>query len=109
MTPEYYSDLYRHFATFARNYGDNRLYRVAVGANAADYNWTEVLMKNAGRHMQGLSLHYYTVPKDWDKGSALILMRKSILQQLKKLFSWMNSSPNMVQLWINTILTNVLE
>ncbi len=72
MTPEYYSDLYRHFATFARNYGDNRLYRVAVGANAADYNWTEVLMKNAGRHMQGLSLHYYTVPKDWgDKGSAL--------------------------------------
>ena len=72
MTPEYYSDLYRHFATFARNYGDNRLYRVAVGANAADYNWTEVLMKNAGRHMQGLSLHYYTVPKDWgDKGSGL--------------------------------------
>ena len=72
MTPEYYSDLYRHFATFARNYGDNRLYRVAVGANAADYNWTEVLMKNAGQHMQGLSLHYYTVPKDWgDKGSAL--------------------------------------
>ena len=72
MTPEYYSDLYRHFATFARNYGDNRLYRVAVGANAADYNWTEVLMRNAGRHMQGLSLHYYTVPKDWgDKGSAL--------------------------------------
>lgn len=72
MTPEYYSDLYRHYATFARNYGDNRLYRVAVGANAADYNWTEVLMRNAGRHMQGLSLHYYTVPKDWgDKGSAL--------------------------------------
>lgn len=72
MTPEYYSDVYRHFATFARNYGDNRLYKVAVGANAADYNWTEVLMKNAGRHMQGLSLHYYTVPKDWgNKGSAL--------------------------------------
>ena len=72
MTPEYYSDIYRHFATFARNYGDNRLYRVAVGANAEDYNWTEVLMKNAGRHMQGLSLHYYTVPQNWsDKGSAL--------------------------------------
>lgn len=71
MTPEYYSNLYRHFATFARNYGDNHLYRVAVGANSADYNWTEVLMKNAGHHMQGLSLHYYTVPRDWsNKGSA---------------------------------------
>ena len=71
MTPDYYSDLYRHYATFARNYGDNRLYRIACGANGGDYNWTETVMKNAARHMQGLSLHYYTVPRDWaNKGSA---------------------------------------
>lgn len=71
MTPDYYSDLYRHYATFSRDYGDNRLFRIACGANAADYNWTETLMRNAGRHMQGLSLHYYTVPRTWaDKGSA---------------------------------------
>jgi Alpha-L-arabinofuranosidase len=71
MTPEFYSDLYRQYATFSRNYGDNRLYKIACGANQADYNWTETLMKNAGRHMQGLSLHYYTVPRNWnDKGSA---------------------------------------
>lgn len=71
MTPDFYSDLYRQYATFCRNYGDNRLYKIACGANEADYNWTETLMKNAGRHMQGLSLHYYTVPRSWgDKGSA---------------------------------------
>ncbi|MDD2299651.1 MAG: alpha-N-arabinofuranosidase [Fermentimonas sp.] len=71
MTPEYYSDLYRHYSTYARNYGENNLYRIACGSNGSDYNWTETLMKNAGRLMQGLSLHYYTVPKDWnDKGSA---------------------------------------
>jgi alpha-N-arabinofuranosidase len=71
MTPDYYADLYRHYATYTRNYGANRLYRIACGANGGDYNWTETLMKNAGRHMQGLSLHYYTVPNHWgDKGSA---------------------------------------
>ena len=72
MRPEFYADLYRQFATYCRNYGDNRLYRIAGGANSDDYNWTEVMMKNVPLNlMQGLSLHYYTVPKTWgDKGSA---------------------------------------
>jgi alpha-N-arabinofuranosidase len=72
MTPEFYSDQYRRYATYCRNYGDNRLYKIACGANVADYNWTEVLMKNAGRQMQGLSLHHYTIPTgNWGKkGSA---------------------------------------
>lgn len=71
MRPEYYADLYRHYATYARDYGDNQIYKIACGANGGDYNWTETVMKNAAGHMQGLSLHYYTVPKEWsDKGSA---------------------------------------
>ena len=71
MTADYYSDIYRHYATYARNYGNNRLYKIACGANSGDYYWTETVMKNVGNQMQGLSLHYYTVPKDWsDKGSA---------------------------------------
>ena len=72
MTPEYYCDQYRRYSTYCRNYGDNHLYRIASGANAADYDWTEVLMKNIGRQIQGLSLHYYTIPTgNWDKkGSA---------------------------------------
>jgi alpha-N-arabinofuranosidase len=72
MTPDHYSDLYRRYATYCRNYGDNRLYKIACGANAADYNWTETVMKNVGNRMNGLSLHYYTIPTgNWGKkGSA---------------------------------------
>jgi alpha-N-arabinofuranosidase len=72
MTPEFYADQYRRYATYCRDYGDNRLYKIACGANGFDYNWTEILMKNAGHSMHGLSLHHYTLPTgSWDKkGSA---------------------------------------
>jgi alpha-N-arabinofuranosidase len=71
MRPEYYSDLYRRYATYCRNYDGNRLYKIASGASDYDYNWTEVLMKNIGHQMHGISLHYYTV-MGWSgsKGSA---------------------------------------
>lgn len=59
MTPEYYANLYRRFATYAYNYSGNRVFKIACGANAWDFNWTEVLMREAGRFMDGLSLHYY--------------------------------------------------
>jgi alpha-N-arabinofuranosidase len=67
MRPEYYADEYRRYQTYLRGYGDSRLYKVACGANSADYQWTEVLMANAARYMDGLSLHYYTVPGEWSK------------------------------------------
>lgn len=71
MTAEFYADQYKRYSTYCRNYGDNKLYLIAGGANSDDYNWTETLMKNAARQMQGLSLHHYTIPKNWeDKGSA---------------------------------------
>ena len=61
MRPEYYSDLYRRYATYCRNYNGNNLFKIASGASDYDYKWTEVLMKNVGHRMNGLSLHYYTV------------------------------------------------
>lgn len=71
MRPEYYADLYRRYATYVRNYGDNKVFKIACGPNNDDYRWTEVLMREAGRFMDGLSLHYYTVPDQWHrKGSA---------------------------------------
>ncbi|HMP84496.1 MAG TPA: alpha-L-arabinofuranosidase C-terminal domain-containing protein, partial [Verrucomicrobiota bacterium] len=72
MRPEYYADNYRRFNTFVKNYGTNRIYRIACGANAGDTNWTEVVMKQVGNRMNGLSLHYYTLPTgNWrNKGSA---------------------------------------
>lgn len=71
MRPEYYSDLYRRYAEYARSFSGNRLFKVASGASDYDYNWTEVLMQQVGRRMNALSLHYYTV-LTWDgpKGSA---------------------------------------
>ncbi|MBN2174218.1 MAG: alpha-N-arabinofuranosidase [Bacteroidales bacterium] len=64
MRPEYYADLYRQFNNFVENYPNARVNRIAAGANVADYNWTEVLMREIGpRRMWGLSLHYYTHPR----------------------------------------------
>lgn len=72
MTPEYYSNEFKRYATYARNYPGSRLKKIACGPNVADYNWTEVLMKNVGRQMWGLTLHHYTIPTgSWGKkGSA---------------------------------------
>jgi alpha-N-arabinofuranosidase len=71
MRPEYYADEYRRYQTYVRNYGGNQLYKIACGANSADYHWTEVLMQQAAKFMHGLSLHYYTVPGEWkNKGPA---------------------------------------
>jgi alpha-N-arabinofuranosidase len=70
MTAEFYADQYRRYATFCRNYGENRLFKIAGGANSEDYHWTETLMQNIPhRMMNGLSLHYYTT--NWsNQGSA---------------------------------------
>ena len=73
MTPEFYSDQYKRYATYARNYPGTPLKELPSGANSADYKWTETMMKNVGAsRMWGLSLHYYTVPTgNWrKKGSA---------------------------------------
>ncbi len=72
MRPEYYADEYRRYQTYVRNYGTNQIYKIACGANDFNYGWTETLMREAGRYMHGLSVHYYTVPHTWaQKGSAL--------------------------------------
>ncbi len=80
MTAQHYADEARRFATFCRDHGDNKLYRIAAGASNDDYAWTETLMKalnclgcrNEPRGFyQGISFHYYTVPGEWSaKGSA---------------------------------------
>ena len=71
MTAEFYADNFRRYATYVRNYGDKPVYKIACGPNTDDYTWTRVLMEKAARFMNGLSLHYYTLPGEWDhKGSA---------------------------------------
>jgi alpha-L-arabinofuranosidase len=72
MRPEYYADLYRQYQTYVRNYGENRIHRIACGPNVDDYHWMEVLMREATRFMDSITLHYYTIPGPaWEnKGAA---------------------------------------
>lgn len=71
MTAQFYSDMYKRYAIYCRNYDGNRLFKIASGASDYDYNWTRTLMNNVRSDISGLSLHYYTV-MDWNaKGSAL--------------------------------------
>ena len=85
MTAEYYANEYRKYQTYVRQYGGKKIFKIAAGANSADYHWTETLMKNAGQFMDGLSLHYYTVPHDWNhKGSALKFTEADYFETLKK-------------------------
>ncbi len=59
MTAEFYADQYRRYASYVRNFGGNLVFKIACGPNGGDYHWTEVLMRQAGRSIDGLSLHYY--------------------------------------------------
>ncbi|MCI5605238.1 MAG: alpha-N-arabinofuranosidase [Clostridia bacterium] len=73
MRPEYYSDLFRRYSVFIRNYGDEPIYKIAGGPNVDDTNWTEVLMKNIGGAMDALSLHNYSYEGDWNnKGDSVV-------------------------------------
>ncbi|MEE9169379.1 MAG: alpha-N-arabinofuranosidase [bacterium] len=85
MRPEYYADLYRRYQNALHDFGKNRLFRIACGAYEADYQWTEVLMREAAEQMNGLSLHYYTIPGTWqEKGSATQFGEDEWFATLKK-------------------------
>jgi alpha-N-arabinofuranosidase len=72
MTPEYYSDEYKRYAEYCKNYPGAPLKLIASGANSEDYHWTDILMKNINLHNTwGISMHYYTLAGNWEhKGSA---------------------------------------
>jgi alpha-N-arabinofuranosidase len=86
MTPEFYADQYRRYATYARNYPGAPLKKIASGANSWDTHWTDVLMKNIPlQEMWGISLHYYTLPTgDWGKkGSATLFGEEQYFNTMK--------------------------
>jgi alpha-N-arabinofuranosidase len=71
MRPEYYADELKRYASFLPAYGDVRPFRIAVGASDDNYDWTEVVMRDAGRMIDGIDLHHYTLAGTWaKKGSA---------------------------------------
>ena len=84
MTADFYADQYRRYATYCRNYGDNRLFKIAGGANSEDLGWTETLMQKIPHYMMnGISLHYYTT--NWNnKGKATDFGEDHYFEVLKK-------------------------
>ena len=57
-----------------------------MGPSNDDYQWTDTLMKMAGKYMDALTLHYYTVPgNDWQhKGSATEFTQEDYYITLRK-------------------------
>ncbi len=84
MRPEFYGDMYRRFQTYVRNYSGNKVFKIACGPNVADYEWTDGVMKVAGRYCDAITLHYYTHPGGWQhKGSALDFSEEEYYRTLK--------------------------
>ena len=99
MRPEHYADEYRRYQTYVRNYAGNQpIQKVCCGPNVDDYEWTKKVMETCFDHcepklhgqMDGLSLHYYTLPEtedNWDKkGSATDFTEDIFYQTLKRSF-----------------------
>ena len=90
MRPEFYGDMYRRYQTYVRNYDPKKpICKIACGANAGDYHWTDKVLETTFDHgngfMGGMSLHYYTLPTgNWNKkGSALEYDEKDWYRTLK--------------------------
>ena len=78
MKADYYAQEFRRYATYVRNYKDMgktnwwqapHLMKVAGGSNAEHLDWTETLMKEAGRFMGALSVHCYVKPGEESNGT----------------------------------------
>jgi len=71
MTPEYYADLYKRYATFLKAPRSNHPKRIASGGNDEHTDWTQALA-GIRWNIDGISHHYYTTPTgEWPvKGSA---------------------------------------
>lgn len=70
MKPEHAAALTRQYGAFVKVPGDQKLMKIASGASEADLNWTDVMMRDAGAKIDGIGVHYYTVPDVWKKKGA---------------------------------------
>jgi alpha-N-arabinofuranosidase len=78
MTPEYYTDIYKRYATFLKTPAGISLKKIASGGSNEQTDWTEALVSGVpldigyANLLNGISHHYYTIPTgEWDrKGKA---------------------------------------
>lgn len=85
MRAEYAADLTKRYGTFIKVPEGTTTMKIASGANSTDYNWTEVMMREAGSRIDGIGVHYYTVPGSWGKkGSATAFDESEYARTLSK-------------------------
>jgi alpha-N-arabinofuranosidase len=71
MRAEYAADVTRRYSTFVKVPAGVKILKSASGPNGEDYNWMEVMMRDAGKYFDAIGLHYYTITGTWEKkGSA---------------------------------------
>ncbi len=85
MTPEYYANVYKQYATFMTDWSNSdKLFRIASGANVSDYHWTEVLMRDVPKNMvEGLALHSYSFVEWEKKGDAIDFSEEQYFATMK--------------------------
>src|SRR6185312_945188 len=72
MTPDYYVQLFRRYATYLKTPAGARPVIIAAGGHDEDTSWTEALASNASDAAGMISFHHYTIPgvKWSSKGAA---------------------------------------
>lgn len=61
MTAQYYTDLFKQYATFVRTKPEARPQIVASGDHDSTTDFTETLMKETGGELDAIDFHYYTI------------------------------------------------
>ncbi|HEY4289046.1 MAG TPA: alpha-L-arabinofuranosidase C-terminal domain-containing protein [Puia sp.] len=86
MTPEYYANEFRKYSTFMTDWSNSgKIFRIASGANVADYHWTETLMKNIPASLiEGIALHHYSFVEWNTKGSATQFSEEQYFRTMKR-------------------------
>jgi alpha-N-arabinofuranosidase len=73
MTPSYYVELLRRYATYLKSPPGTRPTIIAAGGHDEDTSWTQALVSGAAEAAGMISFHYYTIPgTNWrNKGPAI--------------------------------------
>ncbi|MEZ4695516.1 MAG: alpha-L-arabinofuranosidase C-terminal domain-containing protein [Rhodothermales bacterium] len=70
MRPAYYADLYKRFASFLHPIDGHWPFRIAAGPAGDNYDWMEVVLREAAKQIDGIDLHHYTLVGNWSKKGA---------------------------------------
>lgn len=94
MRAEFYADEYRRYQTYCRDYPNSKLYRIACGPGGGGdewLHWTEVLMERAGRYMDAMTLHHYSLTgPDWEHKGRALTFDKGEYYELLNHAAWMD-------------------